>query len=540
MKNLVFLADFYTDTIRGGAEIVNDILISGLEKHGYNVTRLKTYETSLEELDSYRGSTFIVGNFVLLDKNLLKHLEDNFNYIIFEHDHKYLRTRDPSPFKDYKAPSNQIVHRGFYQKAIKVLCQSNVHAKVVAQNLDIEVVNLGCSMWSDEEIAVLRKNHGKAKKPVCAIVQSKNKVKGTDQAISFCREKDISYEMIGSLDYDEFIGQLASYESLAFFSQVLESFCRLILEARMLDCKVYTNGNNGCTTEPWFKEMKGLELIDFVENIRDQIIDAIAGLLDQIATATPEPLPVRASDITVILNSYRRPYNLKMQVDALRSQSIQPKEIWLWVNAHEDNKEWDYSDLGVDRVFHNDHNWKFYGRFAAALLADTDYVAIFDDDTIPGDKWFENCIDTMASSPGILGSAGVVLDGNRYVQHTRCGWPSQNPDITRVDLVGHAWFFKRDWLQYLWREKPTTWDNGEDIQFSYLAQKYGGIQTYCPPHPPDDKSMHGSTMGNELGIDNKATSTNSSVSHQKFFSERDVCVQTAIRGGWKTVNGITL
>ena len=72
MKNLVFLADFYTDTIRGGAEIVNDILISGLEKHGYNVTRLKTYETSLEELDSYRGSTFIVGNFVLLDKNLLK------------------------------------------------------------------------------------------------------------------------------------------------------------------------------------------------------------------------------------------------------------------------------------------------------------------------------------------------------------------------------------------------------------------------------------------------------------------------------------
>jgi len=125
-----------------------------------------------------------------------------------------------------------------------------------------------------------------------------------------------------------------------------------------------------------------------------------------------------------------------------------------------------------------------------------------------------------------------------YVMHDRCGWPTQNSETTRVDLVGHAWFFKRDWLQYLWKEKPFTWDNGEDIQFSYLAQKHGGIQTFCPPHPPEDKSLHGSILGNELGIDSKATSNNHSVSHQQFFNERDECVQNGIRGGWKTVNNL--
>ena len=41
-------------------------------------------------------------------------------------------------------------------------------------------------------------------------------------------------------------------------------------------------------------------------------------------------------------------------------------------------------------------------------------------------------------------------------------------------------------------------------------------------------------------IDNKATSTNSAVSHQQFFSERDKCVQTGLQKGWKTVNNITL
>ena len=154
----------------------------------------------------------------------------------------------------------------------------------------------------------------------------------------------------------------------------------------------------------------------------------------------------------------------------------------MWVNAHEDNEGFDFSALDVDRVFYNDYNWKFYGRFAAALLADTKYVAVFDDDTIPGPKWFQNCLDTMTTHRGILGSAGVILhDSKLYMRHERCGWPTQNIETTQVDLVGHAWFFERDWLQYLWKEKPFTWDNGEDIQFSYLAQKHGGIQTYCPP-----------------------------------------------------------
>jgi hypothetical protein len=212
----------------------------------------------------------------------------------------------------------------------------------------------------------------------------------------------------------------------------------------------------------------------------------------------------------------------------------------MWVNQHEDNKRVDKKQFDVDRVFDNNHNWKFYGRFAAALLADTEYVAIFDDDTVPGDKWFENCLTTMESTPGILGSAGVTLEDKVYVNHQRSGWPIQNEQTERVDLVGHAWFFKREWLAHLWREKPFTWDNGEDIQFSYLAQKYGGIQTYCPPHPPTDTSLHGSTLGNELGIDSKATSNNNEVEHQQFFTERDLCVQNAIKNGWKTVKEVKL
>jgi len=529
---ITFIADFYTDAIRGGGEIVNDILIDGLERRGCSITKLTSAQTSVKDIQFLKDSVFIVANFVMLKPEVLRSLQ-GLKYIIFEHDHKYLKTRDPSPFRDYLAPQDQVINRDFYKNAIAVFCQSKVHAKVVRQNLHINnVVNLGCSLWSDDELNTLQKYSNSQKTNGCAVLLSSNKVKGQAQAEAFCQSKGINYQLIGSPNYEEFIKQLSSHNSIAFFSQVLESFCRLVVEARMVNCKLFTNGNNGCVSEPWFRDYTGTQLIDFIRGRREDIIDTVLQALqgNKIAQET--------ASITVILNSYRRPYNLRRQIAALRSQTVQPKEIWLWVNDHEDNRGWDYSDLGIDRIFQNNHNWKFYGRFAGALLSDTEYVAIFDDDTVPGDRWFENCLDTMEVSEGILGSAGVTLNGDRYVQHTRCGWPSQNDEVTRVDLVGHAWFFKRDWLQYLWREKPTTWDNGEDIQFSYLAQKYAGIQTYCPPHPQADKSLHGSIMGNELGIDNKATSTNSAVSHQQFFSERDLCVQTAIRGGWQTVNGI--
>lgn len=244
------------------------------------------------------------------------------------------------------------------------------------------------------------------------------------------------------------------------------------------------------------------------------------------------------NDITVILNMYRRPQNMHMQISSVRQQTISPHEVWIWKNQHEDNKEVDLSKFDADKIFNNNFNWKFYGRFAGAMLAKTEYVAIFDDDTIPGNKWFENCINTIKEFNGILGSAGVILNSSRYANHERCGWPIQNQSTTRVDLVGHAWFFRRDWLKYLWMEKPATWDNGEDIHFSYLAQKYGNIQTYCPPHPSNEKMLHGSLLGMKLGTDSVATSNNIVVSHQQFFSERDLCVENALKGGWTTVRGV--
>ena len=213
----------------------------------------------------------------------------------------------------------------------------------------------------------------------------------------------------------------------------------------------------------------------------------------------------RDGKITAILNVYKRPEYLKEQITALENQTIKPDDIMIWYNKPEDGEVYDLSSFGY-KVATNNSNFKFHGRFAFGLLAKTEYVAFFDDDTIPGVKWFENCLNEIKKENLILGSAGILLKEDRYNPHQKIGWNGiNNSDLTYVDLVGHAWFMKYSSLNYLWREEQISWHNGEDIQLSSRAYRLGGIKTATPPHPREDTSMWGSTSGMIKGNDDKAS-----------------------------------
>jgi Fe-S cluster biosynthesis and repair protein YggX len=47
---------------------------------------------------------------------------------------------------------------------------------------------------------------------------------------------------------------------------------------------------------------------------------------------------------------------------------------------------------------------------------------------------------------------------------------------------------------------------GEDMHFSFMLQKYLGLNTYVPPHPEDNKRLWGSIKGWEMGTEKNALS----------------------------------
>jgi len=92
-------------------------------------------------------------------------------------------------------------------------------------------------------------------------------------------------------------------------------------------------------------------------------------------------------EITAILTTYRRPHTLRRQVEAIRAQTCPVKEVWLWANEPNRSIAGKIRRLALDRVVTCSVNAYVHSRFALALTATSEFVAIFDDDTIPGMEW---------------------------------------------------------------------------------------------------------------------------------------------------------
>jgi glycosyltransferase involved in cell wall biosynthesis len=254
--------------------------------------------------------------------------------------------------------------------------------------------------------------------------------------------------------------------------------------------------------------------------------------------------------ITVILNGYKRSKNLDEQYQALLNQTVKPDEILLWYNNPQDDSVQINYDLGtkIPAAYCN-YNFGVWARFAFALNSRNPYVCVFDDDTIPGRRWLENCMETMKTHEGLLGTVGLLYtnpgpasNSSYYEHYVRYGWP--NPDnsrgVTQVDLVGHSWFFKKEWLSHMFRELPDPkYDTcGEDMHFSYMLQKYAGINTYVPPHPPEDRELWGSLKAMEYGDDSNSLwhSNKRNIGGVPFRQLMDQYFREQRIKGWRLVN----
>ena len=222
------------------------------------------------------------------------------------------------------------------------------------------------------------------------------------------------------------------------------------------------------------------------------------------------------SDVTYVLNTWQRPHVIKQQIDAVSNQSIKPNELMIWQNKPNDLKESFYlqDPTASVKISHNNFNYGVWARFAFALNAKSEYICMLDDDTIPGNKWSENCINCIENEQnGLYLTNGITFNDLGYKSYKNDGLHNPNNETKRVDTGGHAWFFHRELLSAFWRETgpPLNHICGEDVHFSYSIQKYLGLNTYVPPHPTDDLEMWGSQLKYAMryGVDNNAISVNS-------------------------------
>ena len=87
----LLLSDFYLSDLPfgGGAEYNDQILYDLMSSKGIKINRKRSRETTQDYLVSLRKDTkIIVSNFIQLSEASKNYIINNFDYIIYEHDHK--------------------------------------------------------------------------------------------------------------------------------------------------------------------------------------------------------------------------------------------------------------------------------------------------------------------------------------------------------------------------------------------------------------------------------------------------------------------
>jgi hypothetical protein len=274
---IAFLADlFVEDGINGGGELNNEELIKLLINKGNDVKKYHTRGLTIDHLPD-KEVGLIIANFIWLSKEVKDYISENYSYIIYEHDHKYLKTRDPSLFKNYKAPEDQIVNKQFYECAKAIICQSKLHMRVVERNLNLDnIVSVSGNLWSEELLDYLEEisTSQEDKEGVCSIMYSDIANKNVEESILYCKVNNLKYEKIMPCSHKQFLTQLNKNKTLIFFPKTLETLSRIVVEARMLNCRVVTNKKIGATSEEWFK-LKGTPLVQKMREKRLQIPEIV-------------------------------------------------------------------------------------------------------------------------------------------------------------------------------------------------------------------------------------------------------------------------
>ena len=272
MNKIVFIADFFANEICGGGELNNQELVEILRDRGTHVLEVKSnLLTPLFISECSMEVKFIVSNFVMLSEESKAILQDDREYIIYEHDHKYIRSRNPANYENFVAPKSEIINFNFYKNAKSVLCQSEFHADIVKSNLELNnIISLGGNLWTEDSLETMLSMSKVDKNPTCAIMNSSNWHKNTSDAIKLCEAKNWKYDIISPCGYIEFLLRLGKSEKFIFLPKTPETLSRIVVEARMMGLSVITNNLVGATGEKWFS-LKGEELIEVIRGKRVKI-----------------------------------------------------------------------------------------------------------------------------------------------------------------------------------------------------------------------------------------------------------------------------
>lgn len=276
--DVIFVADMFVDDYVGGAELTSEALI---EESPFKIQKIHSRNVNLATLQQGVSKFWIFGNFAQLNPELLPSIVANLKYTVLEYDYKYCRFRSPEKHAAAEGNCNCVnelsgklisafyygsqclwwmseAQKGRYLELFPFLAEKD---NIVLSSV-FSKKTLGMLSYLRDQVS-----SSKEEKKNWLVLGSDSWVKGADAAKKWCEETGKDYEVVWGLSYEQLLARLANAEGFVYLPAGADTCPRMVIEAKLLGCKLHLNDNVQHANEEWFNT-------EDLESIKDYLYAA--------------------------------------------------------------------------------------------------------------------------------------------------------------------------------------------------------------------------------------------------------------------------
>lgn len=258
--DVIFVSDMFVDDYVGGAELTSEALIGSSP---FKVFKLHSRDVSVDTLSQGVDKYWIFGNYAQLDLTLVPSIIANMRYSLIEYDYKYCRYRSPECHEvnegvtcNCHAAARGNTIASFMYGARSLWFMSEAQRSFYNEKfpfLNERPSTVLSSVFDEHTLASLNILRSvERERSGWIVLGSPSWIKGADDAEQWCRDNDKDYTVIWNEDYAAVLEKLAHAEGFVYLPRGRDTCPRMVIEAKLLGCKLHINDRVQHAHEEWF------------------------------------------------------------------------------------------------------------------------------------------------------------------------------------------------------------------------------------------------------------------------------------------------
>lgn len=314
----VFVSDLFVGDYVGGAELTSQALIDAAPSKVFKLHSNKVTEAVISEnADKF----WIFGNFANMDPRCIQYAVCMLSYTVLEYDYKYCRARSPEkhfhmvgrPCDCHNQQNGRLIE-AFYAHAKHVWWMSKKQMEkyfTVLPSLDNGKNTVLSSVFSEqtfENINRLNILSSPTKRSGWIVLGSDSWVKGFEAAKKWCEDNKKQYEVVWNLPYEKLLEKLSTAEGFVYLPAGSDTCPRMVIEAKLLGCKLILNENVQHADERWFDTDMLLSIQQYLSHSPKKFWDKVTAIVNSRPTI---------SGYTTVYNAIKQEYPFKQCIASM-------------------------------------------------------------------------------------------------------------------------------------------------------------------------------------------------------------------------------